>query len=108
TTHDLHLVNLGGMAAGAAAQLVIALPVIAIGLLAFWFRDRLSGVTRALGWLAALARADFGFELANRVVAGAARGAAGVVRETQTGQLNWNAVGILVGLALVLAVLALR
>ncbi len=107
-THDLHLVNLGGMAAGAAAQLVIALPVIAIGLLAFWFRDRLSGVTRALGWLAALARADFGFELANRVVAGAARGAAGVVRETQTGQLNWNAVGILVGLALVLAVLALR
>jgi len=107
-TRDRHLVNLGGMAAGAAAQLVIALPVIAIGLLAFWFRDRLSGVTRALGWLAALARADFGFELANRVVAGAARGAAGVVRETQTGQLNWNAVGILVGLALVLAVLALR
>jgi len=56
----------------------------------------------------ALARADFGFELANRAIVGATRGAASVIRGTQTGQLNWNAVGIVAGLALVLAVLALR
>ncbi|HLV43810.1 MAG: NADH-quinone oxidoreductase subunit L [Aggregatilineales bacterium] len=107
-THHLHIVDLGEMAAGALAQIAIVLPVIALGLLAFWFRDRLSGITRNLGWLAALARADFGFELANRAIVGATRGAASVIRGTQTGQLNWNAVGIVAGLALVLAVLALR
>ena len=107
-SYHLHLVNLAEMAAGALSQLAIVLPIIAVGLAAFWFRDRLKGVTDALGWLANLARADFGFNFLNGLVAGGARGSASALRVTQTGQLNWNVVGILAGLAIVLAVLVVR
>jgi hypothetical protein len=84
----------------------VALAVIALGLLAWWLRDQLVWLT---GWLRGPARAaagDFGFEWLNRRVIGLTQGVATGLRVTQTGQLNWNVVGIVGGLAIVLAFLA--
>jgi hypothetical protein len=55
------------------------------------------------GW----AENSFGFEWINRRVAAVARGSAELLSYTQTGQLNWNIAGILVGLVILLIVLVL-
>ena len=85
---------------------VVAAPSTALGLAAWWWRERLTGLAGRLGWLARAARADFGFAWLNRRVAGAARGLAGAASSTQTGQLSWNMVGVAGALAIVLALLA--
>jgi len=78
----------------------LALAVIALGLAAWWFRDRLAWAGEAVPWLAKAAEADFGFERLNQRIVAA-------LRVTQTGLLNWNVLGIVGGLVIVLAVLAL-
>ncbi len=86
----------------------IALVVIALGLAAWWWRDRLSGIANALGGVAGAAQTGFGFEWLNDRIIGIAQGAGQALRVTQTGQLNWNIVGIVGGLVIVLAVLLIR
>lgn len=85
----------------------LALAVIALGLAAWWWRDRLAGARDALAPLARAAEADFGFEALNRRIVTATAAAAESLRATQTGLLNWNVLGIVGGLVIVLAVLAL-
>jgi len=85
----------------------LALAVIAIGLAAWWFRDRLAWVGEAVPWLARAADADFGFEWLNQRIVTATTSAGEALRVTQTGLLNWNVLGIVGGLVIVLAVLAL-
>lgn len=84
----------------------LALAVIALGLAAWWWRDRLAGFARRLNGLGQVAGNGFGFEAINRGVVQATQQAAEALRVTQTGQLNWNMVGIVAALVLVLAVLA--
>ena len=84
----------------------LALAVIAVGLAAWWGRARLAGLTKRLSWLADWAAAGFGFETLNRWIVEHVRGAAGDLAILQTGQLNWNLVGVVAGLLVVLAWLA--
>jgi NADH-quinone oxidoreductase subunit L len=84
----------------------LALAVVALGLAAWWWRDRLVSVASGLGLLSRAAAADFGFAWLNQIVVRSVRGAAEVLSGTQTGQLNLNMLGIVGGLVIVLAILA--
>ncbi len=85
----------------------LALLVVAAGLAAWWQRERLAGVARALRALGTAASNSFGFEAINRGIVSATSGVAESLRVTQTGVLNWNVLAILVGLVVVMTILAL-
>jgi NADH-quinone oxidoreductase subunit L len=86
---------------------LLALLVIGLGLLAWWQRERLAGIGKALAGLKNLASNSFGFEGINRGVVLGTQLSAEKLRDTQTGALNWNVAYLLIALILVLAVLAL-
>jgi NADH-quinone oxidoreductase subunit L len=90
-----------------APATLLALVVIALGLAAWWQRDRLRPLAVRLQWLADMGQDSFGFEWINRGVVTLTQYTANALRRTQTGQLNWNIVGIVGGLIVVLAVVAL-
>jgi len=85
----------------------LALAVVLLGLLIWWQRERLSGLSRSLAPIADWARRGLGFEWMNRQVIVVTQGAAAGLRRLQTGQLAWNVAGIVLGLTAVLAALAL-
>jgi NADH-quinone oxidoreductase subunit L len=85
----------------------LALSVVALGLLAWWRRQSLSGLARALGFVGRAAADSFGFEAVNRGIVRATVASAEALRATQTGVLNWNVGAILAGLVVLLAILAL-
>ena len=105
--HNLHLASTSQIMADivGAPVTLLALGVIALGLSAWIWRDRLTDVTRWFNIVERLAAADFGFTWLNRQVVRATQQTASVLRLTQTGQLNWNIVGVVGGLILVLIVL---
>jgi len=82
------------------------LAVIALGLGAWWKRDALAGVGAAFRWLGRAAANSFGFELLNTLSVIVTQRMAAGLAITQTGQLNWNMVGIVGGLVAVLLFLA--
>jgi NADH-quinone oxidoreductase subunit L len=84
-----------------------ALAVVALGLAAWWQRDRLSGLARALRGVGTMASNSFGFEAINRGVVLATVASAESLRATHNGVLNWNILAILAGLVVILAILAL-
>jgi NADH-quinone oxidoreductase subunit L len=84
-----------------------ALIVIAFGLAVWHWRSRLLTIQNHMQLIALAAAADFGFEWLNRQIVSAAQRTAIVLRRTQTGQLNWNVVGIVGGLAMVLLILVI-
>lgn len=106
--HHLHVKDtagfLGDVALAPATYLAIV--VVALGLAAWHWRDRLDGVRQALALPAALADAGFGFEHVNRGVVGVTQRAAAALRLTQTGHLSWNVVGVVLALLAVLVFLA--
>jgi NADH-quinone oxidoreductase subunit L len=83
-----------------------ALTMTALGFSAWWGRERLGRMTNRLGWLTHAAAADFGFDWVNRWMIRLLQDTVKVLRGTQTGQLNWNMVGLVGGLVVVLALLA--
>ncbi|MCA9976332.1 MAG: hypothetical protein KC413_11300, partial [Anaerolineales bacterium] len=84
----------------------VAIAVVGLGLAAWWWRDHLTGLAKDLRGLAQFAANGFGFETVNRVVVNLTQRAASALQLTQTGDLNWNVVGIVGALLLVLLVLA--
>ncbi len=80
----------------------LALVVVAAGLAAWWQRDRLAGVGRALSGVGRAAGNGFGFEALNQGFVSLTQSAAAVLQRTQTGQLNWNVLGIVAALVVVL------
>jgi NADH-quinone oxidoreductase subunit L len=95
-TGELALAVLGAWPTG------LALVVVGLGLAAWWWRDRLAPVAQEAHLLSRAAAADFGFEWLNRRIVSGVAGAAKALSLTQTGQLNWNILGIAGGLVLVL------
>jgi NADH-quinone oxidoreductase subunit L len=83
----------------------LALAIVALGLGAWWWRQRLAAALSRLRFLAQAAAADFGFAWLNRTIVRGVQGVAEQLSVLQTGQLNWNALGIAAGLAAVLAFL---
>jgi NADH-quinone oxidoreductase subunit L len=90
-----------------APQTFLALAVIALGLAAWRWRERLSPVANAFHGLAQAASNSYGFEWLNRQVVTLTQEAGEALRSTQTGQLNWNVVAIAGALVLVLAIVIL-
>jgi NADH-quinone oxidoreductase subunit L len=89
-----------------APATLIALGVIAAGLAAWWWRERLAWLGGPLAGLGRAAEEGFWFERLNGWVIGVTQQAAEALRATQTGQLNWNLFAILVGLLAVMLILA--
>jgi NADH-quinone oxidoreductase subunit L len=56
--------------------------------------------------LVRITRQDFGFEWLNQKIIQVTTKLASALSTTQTGQLNWNVLGIVTGLVLLLALLA--
>ena len=90
-----------------APATLVALGVVALGLLAWWFRDRLAWIGRAFPQVGQAAAADFGFNWLNRQIVHGTGQIAEALRTTQTGYLNWNVLGIVAGFVVVLGILAL-
>ncbi len=81
----------------------LALGVVAAGAGIFWMLGRREPFART--WLSPLAESSFGLEPLNALVVRSVRGLAAGISRAQTGELNWNLLGILGGLLLVLVVL---
>jgi NADH-quinone oxidoreductase subunit L len=105
--HKIHALTIDGMVqeVGTAPLTWVAMGVIALGLLAWWERARLAGLTDGLSWFAAAAGKSFGFEWVNQQVVVVTQGVASAFRVTQPGHLSWNVVGIIGGLVAVLILL---
>jgi NADH-quinone oxidoreductase subunit L len=85
----------------------VALGVVALGLAAWWRREHLAGLARALRGIGTMATDSFGFEAVNRGVIRLTVTSAESLRTTHNGVLNWNILAILVGLVVTLGILAL-
>jgi NADH-quinone oxidoreductase subunit L len=83
----------------------LALGVVAIGILCWVFRVKMRGISHALRWFDRAASNSFGFEVINRGVVRFTQATSEALRSTQTGMLNWNVLGILLGLIVLLVVL---
>lgn len=83
----------------------LALLVVGSGIAVWQGRERLAGAKEQLQWLAKTAKSDFGFDWVGRQVVILTRAAATLWQRTQTGQLNWNVAGMIVGLIIFLAFL---
>jgi len=107
--HDIHSATTAAFLVEvlAAPATWLALGVVALGLLAWWFRDRLTLISEPFQDLGRAARASFGFEALNRLVVRTVQNAAEDLRDLQTGQLNWNVMGIVAALLVVLLIAAL-
>jgi NADH-quinone oxidoreductase subunit L len=80
----------------------IALAVIALGFGLWFVRSKLISFARTL---TRIASGGFGLEELPRRIATWTKRVAQLLQTTQTGQLNWNVVGIPVGLVLILLIL---
>jgi NADH-quinone oxidoreductase subunit L len=88
-----------------APATLLALAVIGLGLLIWFMRARLMGLAQSLRGVGNIAEASFGFEAINRAVVKGVQSGAEALRNTQTGLLNWNILGLVAGLVVVLVVL---
>lgn len=110
-THDIHALTTGDMiteVVGAPITLV-ALAVIAVGILLWFGRGAFKSLATLLDVPAQWAAQDFGFSWLTRNAVKLTQDAAGLLRLTQTGVLSWNVAGItlgLIGLMIVLFILA--
>jgi len=84
----------------------LALGMVFLGLLVWIMRSKFTKLTQTLTPGAIFIRQDFGFEKINQLIIRSINNAAGSLRKLQTGQLNWNLVGIVVGLVVVLVLAA--
>ncbi len=84
---------------------LIALAVIAVGVLCWVLRDKLSGLANALKVVAWAAKNSFGFEAINNGIVKGTQACAEGLRTTQTGILSWNIFMIITGFVVVLALL---
>lgn len=105
--HHLHVVSTGELVAEVVGNpaTLLALAPVGLGLVLWWQRARLAGWQDRLLWLAGWATDGFGFEWINGRLVKSTQGLAARLQLSQTGQLSWNVLGILLGVLLVAAVL---
>lgn len=84
-----------------------ALLIVSLGIGIAWWRARGSALLKG-GWLAPWVESSFGFEHLNHLIVRGTCQAADRLSRTQTGELNWNILGILSALLVVLAILWLE
>jgi hypothetical protein len=81
----------------------VALLVVGLGAGLFWLAGRRSALSPSR--LEPLLNSSFGMEPVNRLIVRSTYGLADRLSLTQTGQLNWNILGIIAGLLVVLLLL---
>ncbi len=86
---------------------LIALVVITIGLLFWLLRERLEGMSSGLKSIRWAAEKSFGFEAVNSAILRVTQSLAEGLRNTQTGLLGWNVVGILAAVIVLFTILIL-
>ncbi|MCE1252919.1 MAG: NADH-quinone oxidoreductase subunit L, partial [Anaerolineae bacterium] len=102
--HEIEVESLGAllMEILSAPATLVALLVVAIGILCWWRREQLQGVVDGFSSFSKAAANSFGFEAINRGVVKVTQDGAEALRATQTGVLAWNVFGILAGLVIVI------
>ncbi len=104
--HEFHVFTLGALIEEVlfAPATYVALGVVMLGLAISWMvRKQATGpVPEALE---VLSRESFGLDWLNRQIAKVTLRSASILQKTQTGEMNWNVVGIIGALALVLGIL---
>ncbi len=102
--HEIHTAGLGEilLEVVSAPATYAALAVIALGGIAWWQRQKLSGIQKAFGFLSSAAENSFGFEAINRAIVNTVEKLAEGIRPLQTGILSWNIAGILGAIILIL------
>ena len=106
--HHLEVVSTLGLIADvlSAPTTWITLGIVTAGVGALVLSQRRSsGMIPAPGWFDALTESGFGFESLNRQLVAWTQHIAAILQKTQTGQLNWNILGIAGALLIVLVVL---
>ncbi len=88
-------------------QTLIPLAVIIAGILCWFFREKLTGVTRLFGWLRYLAEHSFGFEGINTGIVKATEDCAEGLRVTQTGVLGLNILAVLCTIIILFSLFAI-
>ncbi|MDO9122280.1 MAG: NADH-quinone oxidoreductase subunit L [Anaerolineaceae bacterium] len=86
---------------------LIALVAIAIGVIFWLLRSKLEGFVEGLKSFQWAADHSFGFEAVNSAVVRMTNSLAETLRNTQTGLLNWNVLGILAALIILVAAITL-
>jgi NADH-quinone oxidoreductase subunit L len=86
-------------------ETAVALTTVLLGGVVWWQRSRLQKWFGNLIWLQKTADRSFGFEAINHGLTVGAQRTAALLQKTQTGQLNWNVLGIIAGALLVLLIL---
>jgi len=94
--HSLEALGIRGMVHEVVSwPTLIALGVITLGILCWVFREKLTGLKKALNWMRWLAEHSFGFEAINTGVVDGVNASAEGLRVTQTGLLSWNLLAVL-------------
>lgn len=106
--HNLHSESLLEVMIGifSSPWTYLALGVVCSGLLVWISRSRLTWITQRLAGASEFIRQGFGFEQINQYIIHVTKNTAESFRKLQTGQLNWNMVGIMLGLVVVLILAA--
>ncbi len=85
-----------------APATLVALLMVALGIVCWWRREQLDGVVKGLSSFSKAASNSFGFEAINRGVVKVTQDGAEALRVTQSGVMAWNVAGILLGLIVVI------
>jgi NADH-quinone oxidoreductase subunit L len=108
--HEIEVESLGAvlMEVATAPATLVALLVVALGIVCWWQRAKLDGVVKGFSSFSKAAENSFGFEAINRGIVKATQDGAEALRVTQSGVLAWNVAGILMGLIIVILILIAR
>ncbi len=82
----------------------ITVSIVAIGLLIYLLRSKLTWLSNRLAWLRFAAQNSFGFEKINQFIVAVIQRSASLLRKTQTGQLNWNLAALVGCLVIILMI----
>jgi hypothetical protein len=108
--HEFHLAGTFEL----AAEIILAPPtwivlgIIGLGIILWFMRGWFSGLARIFQPLIGLAEQGFGFEHLNRGLIKLTNSIAKLFQRSQTGQLNWNLAGLVIGLLAVILYIAWR
>ena len=86
---------------------LIALVVIAVGIVLWLLRSKLTGLVDGLKSIRWVSENSFGFEAINSAIVNITNKIAEALRGTQTGLLNWNVLGILATMIVLFVILVL-
>ena len=103
--HGIHSIGTFALAGDitSAPATWVSIVVIALGIGTWFLRKPLTGIKDSLGPVARLVEKGLGFEHLNQGIITVTKNLSAALHRTQTGQLNWNILGIVGTLSILLA-----